>query len=210
MRYRNFRACHSTVRSLSMEQVDSATLRLRQTFKYPTEDNDSDRDELDEEEQDALVDNLRAKDAKENERYSLIFSIVPLTVILPFLFYLPSSSPRTALFCILAITSLLSTSFIMRYMPLGALSRSRARPLDLEPGGPVERYLPYLNGGIAGLLMLASLAVKGRPEEQDGLWLFMLMPTIVFVMVIVARKSMEDVETGITELNNMKYDYKGA
>lgn len=71
-------------------------------------------------------------------------------------------------------------------------------------------YLPYLNGAISGLLLLASWSLKRRPDSQEGLWVFLLLPAIMFVMVMIVRKSMADVEAGITQLDGMKYNYKGA
>lgn len=99
----------------------------------------------------------------------------------------------------------------MRYLPIASMhARGRTRQINLEIDGPVETYLPYLNGGISGLLLLASWSLKRRPESQEGLWVFLLLPAIIFVMVMIARKSMADVEAGIAQLDSMKYDYKGA
>ena len=39
---------------------------------------------------------------------------------------------------------------------------------------------------------------------------FLLLPAIMFAMVMIARKSMADVEAGIIQLDGMKYNYKGA
>lgn len=71
-------------------------------------------------------------------------------------------------------------------------------------------YLPYLDGAISGLLLLASWSLKRRPDSQEGLWVFLLLPAIMFAMVMVVRKSVADVEAGITQLDGMKYNYKGA
>ena len=71
-------------------------------------------------------------------------------------------------------------------------------------------YLPYLNGAISGLLLLASWSLKRRPDSQEGLWVFLLLPAIMFAMVMIVRKSVADVEAGITQLDGMKYNYKGA
>jgi hypothetical protein len=89
-------------------------------------------------------------------------------------------------------------------------ARGRARQINIEIDGPVEVYLPYLNGGISGLLLLASLSLKRRTDSQEGLWVFLLLPGIMFAMIMVARKSMADVEAGISQLDSMKYLYKGA
>lgn len=99
----------------------------------------------------------------------------------------------------------------MRYLPVGT-SRTilRYRPLDIEIDGPVELYLPYLNGGIAGLLLAASWSLKRKSDSQEGLWVCLLLPAVLFTMIMIARKSMADVEAGITQLHGMKYNYKGA
>jgi hypothetical protein len=89
-------------------------------------------------------------------------------------------------------------------------ARVRTRQIDIEIGGPVEVYLPYLNGAISGLLLLASWSLKRRTDSQEGLWVFLLLPAIMFAMVMIARKSMADVDAGITQLDGMKYNYKGA
>ena len=89
-------------------------------------------------------------------------------------------------------------------------SPSQFRQINIEIDGPVEMYLPYLNGGIAALLLLASWSLNRRSDGPEGLWVFLLLPTVLFAMVMVARKSMADVEAGITQLDDMKYNYKGA
>jgi hypothetical protein len=99
----------------------------------------------------------------------------------------------------------------MRYLPLDSPhARGQIRQINIEVDGPVEMYLPYLNGAISGLLLLASWSLKRRSDSQEGLWVFLLLPAIMFAMVMIARKSMADVETGITQLDGMKYNYKGA
>jgi len=99
----------------------------------------------------------------------------------------------------------------MRYLPLDSPHvRGQIRQINIEIDGPVEMYLPYLNGAISGLLLLASWSLKRRSDSQEGLWVFLLLPAIMFAMVMIARKSMADVEAGITQLDGMKYNYKGA
>lgn len=46
--------------------------------------------------------------------------------------------------------------------------------------------------------------------EEDGRWVFCLMPTIALVVVEIAIRSMRDVEKGVGELERLKYRYKGA
>ena len=163
-------------------------------------------------EQESLISKLRDSEAEQNAQYNLVFSVLPLTVVVPFVVYLPSCTPRTSLFCLLAITSLLSTSFIMRYLPIAPshFKLKQLRPLGIEIDGPVEMFLPYLTGGISCLLLVASWSLKRKPDSQEGLWAFLLLPAVMFAMIMIARKSMADVEAGITQLSGMKYDYKGA
>jgi len=52
------------------------SLRLRRTFRYPEESDNDDgtREELDEEEQDAIVQDLRQRDEQGNAQYKLLLS----------------------------------------------------------------------------------------------------------------------------------------
>jgi glucan phosphoethanolaminetransferase (alkaline phosphatase superfamily) len=203
--------------------------RLRKTFKYPEETSDSERDELDEQgrihrpihdmiktdihwaEQEKLISTLRTKEAEQNALYNLIFSILPLTVVVPFLVYLFAGRPKVSLLCLLAITSLLSTAYTMRFVPVnGESTTKRFSPRITELDGPIEKYFAYLNGAIAGLLLLAAWSLRRQSDSPEGLWVFLLLPAVMLVMIMVARKSMSDVEASIVELDGMKYEYKGA
>jgi hypothetical protein len=99
----------------------------------------------------------------------------------------------------------------MRFVPVsGESPTKRFSPRITELDGPIERYLAYLNGAIAGLLLLAAWSFRRQSDSPEGLWVFLLLPAIMLVMVMVARKSMSDVEASIVELDRMKYEYKGA
>jgi hypothetical protein len=196
-----------------------ATTRLRKTFKYPSDNEGSgdSHDEMDEEEQERLISTLKAKEATENEQYTLIFSILPLTVTPPFIYYLFTSSDLRSmpLLCLLAITSLISSAYTMRFIPLYAASSpgraQLARPaLFVDADSPVQTLLPWLNLAITILLLVTSWAVKGRVSAPEPLWLFLLLPAVMLGAITVARKSMTDVQVGIGELEGKRYDYKGA
>ena len=152
-------------------------------------------------------------------------------VILPFLWYLARSPTRSmALLCLLGITSLSSSAYIMYMIPVGtplgslsSLSRaashvqrrrdhaaSRTSSLLTSDESPINQYLPYLNIFISVLLLLASWACRSRGDAPEGFWLFLLLPGIIFAMVFVARRSMSEVQTGLSELRGMRYEYKGA
>ena len=196
-----------------------ATTRLRKTFKYPSDNENSDdsHDEMDEEEQEHLITSLKAKEASENEQYTLVFSILPLIVTLPFIYHLFAGSGLRSmpLLCLLSITSLLSSAYTMRFIPIYSASApgkaQLARPaLFVDSDSPVQTLLPLLNLVIAVLLLLISWAVKGRASAPEALWLFLPLPAVMLGVITVARKSMADVQAGIGELEGKKYDYKGA
>lgn len=161
-------------------------------------------------EQEQLIHDLQTKDAQVNELYRLIFSILPLTVILPFVYYLSFTSRSTTLLCIMAMTSLVSTAYTMWYIPFQHTTAGLGRAgLNLEDG-PLDQFLPYLNPIISLFLCLAAWRLKQQERGPEGLWLFLLMPSALLVMVTVVRRSIVDVQTGIGELSGMKYHYRGA
>jgi hypothetical protein len=110
--------------------------------------------------------------------------------------------------------------------PLGSLSaQSRTAPspqqrrqqglsqtsfLLTSDESPINQYLPYLNAFISGLLFFASWAYRARSNVPEGLWLFFLLPGVIFAIVFMTRKSMAEVESGLSELRGMRYGYKGA
>jgi len=205
--------------------------RLRKAFKYPADENDENsHDEMDEEEQEHLLQNLQESEMSTNAIYTIAFTSLPLVVIVPFLWYLFRSTARsTVLLCLLSITSLASSSYMM-YMvpvstPLGSLSApSRTTPagqqrasgisqssfLITSAGSPINQFLPWLNALIGVLLFLASWAYRSRSDVPEGLWLFLLLPGLIFGMVVIARRSMAEVESGLGQLRGMRYGYKGA
>ena len=75
---------------------------------------------------------------------------------------------------------------------------------------PINQYLPYLSGSISALLLLAAWAYRSRTDVPEGLWLFLLLPAVIFGMVFMARRSIIEIQTGLTELQGMRYEYKGA
>jgi hypothetical protein len=54
------------------ENEEMATTRLRKTFKYPSEDEDSEPEGIDEEEQEKLINEYIEQDAKKNEGYKVM------------------------------------------------------------------------------------------------------------------------------------------
>jgi hypothetical protein len=199
--------------------LQTASTRLRTTFKYPTDDSSStsSHDALDEQSQDELLTSLRAADTSSNNLYTIIFTTLPLLTIPLFIYllFLHSALRSLPLLALLSLTSLLATAYTMRFIPLHPSSTpgpiQLARPaLFVDADSPVQTLLPWLNLAIAVLLLLSSYAVKGRSSAPEALWLFLLLPAIMLGVVSFARKSMKDVLVGIGELEGKRYGYKGA
>ncbi|KIW13377.1 hypothetical protein PV08_08565 [Exophiala spinifera] len=235
------------------------TTRLRKAFKYPSDDEgtDASHDEMDEQEQESLLKRLRASESSTNAQYTLIFTALPLIVTLPFAWYLFIATSRImALLCLLSITSLGSSAYIMSCMPVSSSSantsssglggsgqRRRLRPPPPPPSvvfgtgtargsqneaafspfssfssffatspddGPVKQYLPYLNAATGVILLVAAMGYRARTDVPEGLWLFLVLPAVVFGMVVMARRNIGDIQVGLSELQGMRYEYKGA
>ena len=161
----------------------------------------------------------------------LLFTGLPLVVILPFIWYLFLSTTRSmALLCLVSITSLISSAYIMYMIPLGTplgplseLPRTKSSAQQRRDHGlsqtsflltsdesPINQYLPYMNAFISALLFLSSWAYRSRNGAPDGFWVFLSFPGVIFVMVFLARRSMGEIQNGLSELRGMRYGYKGA
>lgn len=109
-----------------------AATRLRKTFKYPSDDEGShhSRDELDEEEQEALISNLQSQSQISNATYVIIFTLLPLILTPLFTYHLifsSSNQARVRLLSLLAITSLFASSFSMFFLSSIDGTDARAR-----------------------------------------------------------------------------------
>jgi hypothetical protein len=130
----------------------------------------------------------------------------------------------------LGITSLISSAYMMYMVPLstslGSLSSftriapsvQQRRDYSISQGSflltsdesPINQYLPYLNAFICALLFLASWAYWSRRDVPEGLWLFLVLPGVAFGMVLMVKRSMAEIQTGLSGLRGMRYEYKGA
>nr|POE82263.1 hypothetical protein CFP56_67027 [Quercus suber] len=191
------------------QSPEMATSRLRRAIQYPEENEDS-PDELDEEHQESLIAALQRADAQKSSLYRKLFLSIPLAAALFFVYALLFTS-RTAqqrLLALLSVTSLLSTSYILQYLPVQTPDRKGKKPVyQLEAArGPVERYIVYLNAALAGLLVLVS-AVSWWKGLRERAWKEAL-PGIVMGLTMVVRELLAPLD--LEDLQRAKYDYKGA
>ncbi|OWT43633.1 hypothetical protein VFPPC_18164 [Pochonia chlamydosporia 170] len=205
-------------------ETRSSRARLRRTFRYPE---DSDTPEiLDEQEQETLIANLAAQNAQTNTSFTTTLLFLPLLSTIP---YIPLllRPPPTPIIAILALTSLLSTTYILYKLPpaetgIGPLDawirrddippaaetvRRLRRGLGAEKA-PLEMYLPYLNCLLVMVLAVMGLVVEG--EEGSFAWIGVgNLPGIVYGVVLAAKVVMGGVDPE-RELGGLKYGYKGA
>ncbi|KAL1872168.1 hypothetical protein Plec18167_006771 [Paecilomyces lecythidis] len=190
-----------------------AALRIRKTFRYPEDSDDDNRQELDEEEQERLINDLRLRDDARNAEYKLIFSIVPLVSVIAFVPGLFSSAATASgrFISLLSTVSLLASAYIMRYIPHPKPDPKGKRPVrNLGHVDLVKEHLVAINAGVCALVtLLAYVTDYGSRAGYAGVpWALGLVPGVVFGIVCIARKLMLSVDVG--QLENLKYDYKGA
>ncbi|KAF2209044.1 hypothetical protein CERZMDRAFT_19463, partial [Cercospora zeae-maydis SCOH1-5] len=147
--------------------------RLRRTFRFPSEDDDADEPEgLDEEHQEKLIADLEAEDSAKNEVYRKAFLSIPFIASLLFFYtFIAATTARQRLVAILGVSSLACTGYILHFMPIERPEKKGKRAVyrvEAEKG-PVEKYLVYLNAGLAALLELAAF-VSWRQGRLDDAW----------------------------------------
>ncbi|KAF4548057.1 Hypothetical protein D9617_32g091770 [Elsinoe fawcettii] len=192
--------------------------RLRRTFHYPSDDEDDPNarhpdDELDSDQQEAIISSLRTQNEASIRLYKIIFTTLPVIVAMLFLPSLFAPSKRRDVFTsLLAITCLLSSAYAVWYIParkpaapVGVAGR-RQRALLAEMNTPVAQYLPLLNGGLAGILALFGLILWRRGDLVGAIW--GVVPAAVYMITTVARREL--VPLDIEALERMRYEYKGA
>ena len=135
---------------------------------------------------------------------------------------------QVALVSLVCMTSLIATAYILAFVP-----NSKPKPLDQaksmrqpEPDvGPVRQYIGYLNGALSLLCALNCTTLRDKQGVHDGFWLLCLLPigrwpfscgmsprpnvcAVSFTIITLARRLMLSVD--VDELENLKYEYKGA
>lgn len=198
-----------------------ASTRLRKTFRYPSE-SDSEPDDLDEEHQEALLTSLKTQDDAKNALYRKLYLSIPLLATLYFFGTIfTATSARKRLLSLLSLSSLLSTAWILHFLPIQTPGR-KGRRMEKSP---VERYILRLDAGLAGLIFLSALASWRRGAVEDawkealpgGMLLcglesdlvvadFMLV--VIFLLTMFVRQQLAPID--LEELQKARYELKGA
>ncbi|KAI0124912.1 hypothetical protein BJ170DRAFT_481272 [Xylariales sp. AK1849] len=90
----------------------------------------------------------------------------------------------------------------------GSFSLTGAVTVD-EQKSPLQTWLPYLNLGLCGMLMLTSLFSKAHAPQHWGHVGLGNLPAVVYVVILAAKVVMGSVDPE-RELSGLKYEYKGA
>ncbi|CDM28060.1 hypothetical protein DTO013E5_4012 [Penicillium roqueforti] len=183
-----------------------AAVRLRKAFRYP-EESEGEREELDEEEQERVIEQLQSQNDARNAQYSVIFTALPLlaaTVFVPSV--LSASSQAERLFSLLGLVSLLTTAYIMKRSPLQP-DRKGKKPMTFhtERIARIHGTLVPGNSALCLLLALVSLSTGSSYAIRPVLY---LIPGAMLVVILLARKVMLSVD--LASLKDLQYEYKGA
>ncbi|KAG8631696.1 hypothetical protein KVT40_000836 [Elsinoe batatas] len=194
------------------------TTHLRRTFHYSS-DTDPDPitrhpdDELDNDQQEAIITSLRTQNENSIKLYRTIFTALPVLIAA---FFLPSlvvpGKRRGGLTALLSISNLLCSAYTIYFLPAHkgevptGVGGRRQRALLAEMETPVALYLPILNGVLAGVLALFGVVLWRKGDVVGGLW--GVVPAAVYAVVMMARREL--VPLDIEGLERMRYEYKGA
>ncbi|KAF8418513.1 hypothetical protein EV426DRAFT_577468 [Tirmania nivea] len=172
-----------------------ARARLRTALHYPSDsDTDSLPSHMDEEEQEALLRRLRQSDTSTNEFYSTLFSLL---FVLPAIYSLLILLRKPTLISVLALSSLGITAYTVKFVPVSGARTSGGAEGEGKisiggGGGPIERFLPVLNGVLAVVVGLGAYLQRPKGDEMElEAWAGYL-------------------PLDLSDLEKTKYKYKGA
>jgi hypothetical protein len=171
--------------------LEMAAVRLRKAFRYP-EESDGEREELDEEEQERVIELLQKQNDARNAQYSVhknsfsipqemnaklssqvIFTALPLVAATVFVAPVFSASSKAGrLFALLGLVSLLTTGYIMKCSPLQTDRKGKkAMTIHKERIARVHAALVPGNGAVCVLLGLAYFSAGSSDGIQPVLHL---------------------------------------
>ncbi|KAI4763860.1 hypothetical protein E4T52_04206 [Aureobasidium sp. EXF-3400] len=186
--------------------------RLRKTFHYPTEDvgsDDSDREELDEQEQETIIEDLAKRDLDNTIFYRRAFVALPAAAALIYLPVLFSAEAfRHVLLALLSLTSLGVTVYILLYVHSApaAVDSSNLSAAMIDSRGPLDIALPWLDAALTAVLALSGVLAWKRDLVNEAWRAF--LPAAIFLVTMYARSQL--VPLDVASLERLKYNYKGA
>ncbi|KAJ5281364.1 hypothetical protein N7478_006736 [Penicillium angulare] len=188
--------------------------RLRKAFRYPEDSDESEREGLDEVEQEQVIEQLKRQNDTRNEQYNMIFTGIPLVSVLAFFPSLWSAASFSERFCsLISVVSLLATGYTMRNVPLRPDIKGK-KPLSIENErlDLIRTALIPANGTICGLLALYFLVGTDSSVSSPTIYLIpgvlTMMTTAMLGAIMLARQVMLSVD--LTALQDLQYEYKGA
>ncbi|CZT20631.1 uncharacterized protein RCC_06489 [Ramularia collo-cygni] len=177
---------------------------LRKTFRYPSEDL-SDEEDLDDEHQERLIETLRTTSAASDAFYRKLFLILPLGAALFSMYTFLIERRLTAL---LSLSSLACTAYTLHYLPLSPQDKKGKTAMYKVNAAksPIEQYLPILNAGMVGLLVIAGTVswMRGLGEAATR----EVLAVIVWAVAMYVRWEARGMD--LEELEGRKYGLKGA
>ncbi|KAF2840764.1 hypothetical protein M501DRAFT_1014762 [Patellaria atrata CBS 101060] len=183
--------------------------RLRKAFKYPEESDEG--DDIDEEEQEKLIRELKVKDAARTDLYSKAFVAMTIPVLL---YYAPDlihpGNWLKFVHVLISMESILMSAYIMYFFPLPPPVPDKYRTpwdsIEIDSVGPLAKYLVYLNGMLSMMAFLNSWAAT---RKTGGDYILQgVIPGFIFILFMIVRIQLRPVD--VDGLERLKYHYKGA
>lgn len=159
-----------------------------------------------------MIKQLHRENEKQNAQYRLVFALLPLLPAAFFLssLFLKSVTVTERLLCFTSLMSLVMSSFIISQLPLRQpdANEKKLGQDSKSARAYVEANAMPINAGLSIVLVLVScFAVMSGKSYAVPLILY-VVPGIIFVAILVARKTMLSVD--VTHLHNLRYEYRGA
>ncbi|KAJ5810921.1 hypothetical protein N7447_010437 [Penicillium robsamsonii] len=162
-----------------------AAVRLRKAFRYP-EESESEREELDEEEQERVIEQLQIQNDARNAQYSMIFTALPLLAATPCL--------------------VVDDGLYHEMLPLQP-DRKGKKPVTFHTER-IARIHAALVPGTSAVCLLLGLVYLSTGSSYGIRPVLYLIPGIMLAVILLAQKVMLSVD--LASLKDLQYEYKGA
>lgn len=118
---------------------------------------------------------------------------------------------QARILCLLSMSSLICTAYILIFIPKNkpdARNQKHTQQIHQHSSTPIRRYISYLNGILSTLILLNAFSLEGKRGVHEGFWLLCILPAGEKYFLWRACYNMLDVD--ISELEGLRYEYKGA